>query len=177
MLATDPYLVMSTTTQRQTEGHEHPDRGSFSLYHDGIPLVLDPGVGWCGYQWFNYPLAQASAAARGANGTSFDRNLQQYDFICVLQTLSLGIFSHLYLPTIVLASNCALLTCRGAWYRGSQSHSMVNFAVEGPEILPENATWRPPGAFGHEWGLRGAAWVDSYVFSEQLDFVDLNITR
>ena len=95
MLATDPYLVMSTTTQRQTEGHEHPDRGSFSLYHDGIPLVLDPGVGWCGYQWFNYPLVQASAAARGANGTSFDRNLQQYDFICVLQTLSFRIFSHL----------------------------------------------------------------------------------
>ncbi len=66
---------------------------------------------------------------------------------------------------------------RGAWYRGSQSHSMVNFATEGPNILAENATWRPLGAFGHEWGLRGAAWVDSHVFSEQLDFVDLNITR
>ena len=142
MLTTDPYLVMSTTTQRQTEGHEHPDRGSISLYHDGIPLVLDPGVGWCGYEWLNYPLEQASAIARGANGTSFDRNLQQ-----------------------------------GAWYRGSQSHSMVNFAAEGPDILPENATWRPPGGFGHEWGLRGAAWVDSHVLSDQLDFVDLNITR
>jgi hypothetical protein len=77
MLTTDPYLVMSTTTQRQTEGHEHPDRGSISLYHDGVPLVLDPGVGWCGYQWFSYPLEQASSIARGANGTSFDRNLQQ----------------------------------------------------------------------------------------------------
>eukprot|EP01043_Picozoa_sp_COSAG02_P060025 COSAG02_NODE_7760_length_2859_cov_8.272464_4_plen_95_part_00 len=77
MLTTDPYLLMSTTTQRQTEGHEHPDRGSVSLYHDGVPLVLDPGVGWCGYQWFNHPLEQPSAVARGANGTSFDRNLQQ----------------------------------------------------------------------------------------------------
>lgn len=77
ILTTDPYLVMSTTTQRQTEGHEHPDRGSISLYHDGIPLVLDPGVGWCGYQWFNYPLKEASAVARKANGTNFDRNLQQ----------------------------------------------------------------------------------------------------
>lgn len=66
---------------------------------------------------------------------------------------------------------------RGAWYRGSQSHSMVNFAEEGPGILPENATWRPPGGFGHEWGMRGAAWVESQILSEQLDFVDLNITR
>ena len=171
---------MSTTTQRQTEGHEHPDRGSLSLYHDGTPLVLDPGVGWCGYQWYALPLEQPAAVARGANGTTFDRNLQQ-----------------------------------GAWYRGSQSHSMVNFAPEGPSIAPENETWRPPGAFGaesaflddpfytqtrslcqdrlgtnigkaenteafsagHEWGLRGAAWVNSHVFSPSLDFVDLNITR
>ena len=65
----------------------------------------------------------------------------------------------------------------GRWYRGSQSHSMVNFAAEGPGIKPENETWRPAGAFGHEWGLRGPAWVDSHVFTEALDYVDLNITR
>ena len=41
-LSTEPYFLMSTTTQRQTEGHEHPDRGSFSLYHQGTPIVLDP---------------------------------------------------------------------------------------------------------------------------------------
>ena len=34
-----------------------------------------------------------------------------------------------------------------------------------------------PQGHGHEWGLRGAAWIDTNVFSEQIDFVDLNITR
>ena len=42
-LTSHPYMIMSTSTQRQTEGHEHPDRGSFSLYSHGTPLVLDPG--------------------------------------------------------------------------------------------------------------------------------------
>eukprot|EP00729_Bicosta_minor_P006429 gene6429-14359_t len=114
-----PYFIMSTSTQRQTEGHEHPDRGSFSLYAHGTPLVVDPGVGWCGYNWFG------TIPASRENGTAFDKGLQF-----------------------------------GAWYRGSQSHSMVNFAVE-----------------GHEWGLRGAAWVDSNLFTDTLDYVDLNVTR
>lgn len=30
---------------------------------------------------------------------------------------------------------------------------------------------------GHEWGLRGAAWVDSNLFTDTLDYVDLNVTR
>ena len=132
----NPYLILTTSTQRQTEGHEHPDRGSFSLYHGGVPLVLDPGVGWCGYNWFGTIPSQRS------NGTSFDTNLTF-----------------------------------GAWYRGSQSHSMVNFATEGPNIKPENETWRPAGAYGHEWGLRGEAWVTNHVFSTVLDYVDVNITR
>ena len=42
-------MIMSTSTQRQTEGHEHPDRGSISMYHEGTPMILDPGDGWCGY--------------------------------------------------------------------------------------------------------------------------------
>ena len=135
-LESHPYFIMSTSTQRQTEGHEHPDRGSFSLYSHETPIVLDPGVGWCGYNWFG------TIPANRANGTAFDKGLQF-----------------------------------GAWYRGSQSHSMVNFAKEGPDILPENKTWRPAGAYGHEWGLRGAAWVQSNLFSDALDYVDLNITR
>jgi hypothetical protein len=50
--ATDEaYLLLSTSTQRQLEDHEHPDRGSLSLYSGGVPMVLDPGVGWSGYQW------------------------------------------------------------------------------------------------------------------------------
>ena len=135
-LASRPYMIVSTSTQRQTEGHEHPDRGSFSLYAHGTPIVLDPGVGWCGYQWF------ATIPAARANGTAFDKGLQY-----------------------------------GAWYRGSQAHSMVNFAVEGAGIKPENETWRPAGAFGHEWGMRGAAWVDASLFTAALDYVDVNITR
>ena len=127
---------MSTSTQRQTEGHEHPDRGSFSLYSHNTPIVLDPGVGWCGYNWFG------TIPPSRYNGTAFDKDLQF-----------------------------------GAWYRGSQSHSMVNFAKEGPDILPEKQNWRPAGAFGHEWGLRGAAWVESHIFSSAMDYVDLNITR
>ena len=134
--SSNPYLILTTSTQRQTEGHEHPDRGSFSLYHGGTPLVLDPGVGWCGYNWFGMiPSARS-------NGTDFDKNLTF-----------------------------------GAWYRGSQSHSMVNFATEGPGIKPENETWRPAGAYGHEWGLRGPAWVTNHVFSKAVDYIDLNITR
>ena len=67
--SSNPYLILTTSTQRQTEGHEHPDRGSFSLYHGGTPLVLDPGVGWCGYNWFGMiPSARS-------NGTAFDKNL------------------------------------------------------------------------------------------------------
>ena len=113
-----------------------------------------------------YPLQEPKAIARNANGTDFDRDLQQ-----------------------------------GAWYRGSQAHSMVsprplafnvlaalrfdtrnavfqvNFAAEGPSITPENETWRPPGAFGHQWGMRGAAWVDAHFFSDALDYVDLNVSR
>jgi hypothetical protein len=131
-----PYFIMTTSTQRQTEGHEHPDRGSFSLYSRGVPLVLDPGVGWCGYNWFG------TVPPARSNGTAFDKGLQF-----------------------------------GAWYRGSQAHSMVNFAAEGAGIKPENETWRPAGAFGHEWGMRGAAWVDNHVFTEALDYVDLNVTR
>jgi hypothetical protein len=42
----------------------------------------------------------------------------------------------------------------------------VNFATEGPGILPENETYRAPGGFGHQWGMRGAAWVDAHVFSD-----------
>ena len=53
----------------------------------------------------------------------------------------------------------------------------VNFATEGPSIKPENETWRPPGAFGHQWGMRGAAWVDAHFFSDALDYVDLNVSR
>jgi hypothetical protein len=132
----NPYLIISTSTQRQTEGHEHPDRGSFSMYHDGIPLVLDPGVGWCGYNWFG------KIPASRYNGTSFDKNLKF-----------------------------------GAWYRGSQSHSMVNFATEGPNIKPENETWRPDGAFGHEWGMRGEAWLMNHIFSKSMDYVDINISK
>lgn len=136
--ASRPYFIMSTATQRQTEGHEHPDRGSFSLYSHDVPLVIDPGVGWCGYNWFGeIPKDRADPTS-----TAFDQNLTF-----------------------------------GAWYRGSQSHSMVNFATEGPCILPENETWRPAGAYGHEWGLRGAAWVDTHVFSAAMDYVDLNVTR
>jgi hypothetical protein len=135
-LSSRPYLIMTTSTQRQTEGHEHPDRGSFSLYSHGTPLVVDPGVGWCGYMWF------AHVPASRSNGTAYDEGLQL-----------------------------------GAWYRGSQAHSMVNFAAEGSDIKPENETWRPAGAFGHEWGMRGAAWVDRSLFTEALDFVDLNVTR
>ena len=136
VLSSDPYFIMSTSTQRQTEGHEHPDRGSFSLYAHGTPLVLDPGVGWCGYNWFG------TIPSSRANGTDFDKGMQF-----------------------------------GAWYRGSQSHSMVNFAKEGAGIKPENETWRPPGAYGHEWGMRGAAWVDNHVFSAAVDYVALNVTR
>ena len=136
LLASRPYFIMSTSTQRQTEGHEHPDRGSFSLYSHNTPIVLDPGVGWCGYNWFG------TIPPSRYNGTAFDKDLQF-----------------------------------GAWYRGSQSHSMVNFAKEGPDILPEKQNWRPAGAFGHEWGLRGAAWVESHIFSSAMDYVDLNITR
>eukprot|EP00943_MAST-04B_sp_MAST-4B-sp1_P001448 g1448.t1 len=135
-LSSRPYFIMSTSSQRQTEGHEHPDRGSFSLYSHNTPIVLDPGVGWCGYNWFG------TIPPDRYNGTSFDKDLQF-----------------------------------GAWYRGSQSHSMVNFATEGPGILPESENWRPSGAFGHEWGLRGAAWVENNLFAEALDYVDLNITR
>ena len=40
----------------------------------------------------------------------------------------------------------------------------MNFATEGPGILPENETYRAPGGFGHQWGMRGAAWVDAHVF-------------
>jgi hypothetical protein len=65
----------------------------------------------------------------------------------------------------------------GAWYRGSQSHSMVNFGIEGSKIKPENETWRPNGAYGHEWGLRGAAWMEHHLFTKALDYVDVNITR
>ena len=54
---------------------------------------------------------------------------------------------------------------------------MVNFAAEGPSIAPDNETWRPPGAFGHQWGMRGEAWLDSHFFSEDLDYIDLNVTR
>ena len=50
--------------------HEHPDRGSFSLYSHGTPLVLDPGVGWCGYNWFG------TIPPERANGTAFDKGLQ-----------------------------------------------------------------------------------------------------
>eukprot|EP01051_Picozoa_sp_SAG22_P001147 SAG22_NODE_42_length_25431_cov_5.091580_5_plen_945_part_00 len=133
--AREPWFLMSTSTQRQTEGHEHPDRGSFSLYHEGVPLVLDPGDGWCGYNWFGKsPLAD--------NVSAFDSNLTF-----------------------------------GAWYRGSQSHSMVNFAQEGPDIKPENETFRPRGGYGHQWGLRGPAWMDTHLFSDALDFVSLNVTR
>ena len=42
----------------------------------------------------------------------------------------------------------------------------MNFATEGPGILPENETYRAPGGFGHQWGMRGAAWVDAHVFSD-----------
>ena len=38
----EAYLLLSTSTQRQFDSHEHPDRGSFSLYHQGTPIVLDP---------------------------------------------------------------------------------------------------------------------------------------
>ena len=136
LLASMPYMIVSTSTQRQTEGHEHPDRGSFSLYSHGTPLVLDPGVGWCGYNWFG------TIPPSRENGTTFDKGLQF-----------------------------------GAWYRGSQAHSMVNFAAEGPTIKPENETWRPDGAYGHEWGMRGAAWVDNHLFTDDMDYVDINITR
>ena len=54
---------------------------------------------------------------------------------------------------------------------------MVNFATEGPGIKPENETWRPDGAYGHEWGMRGPAWVDNNVFSDAMDYIDVNITR
>lgn len=73
--------------------------------------------------------------------------------------------------------NVRYTLCEGAWYRGSQAHSMVNFAKEGGNQLPENETWRPAGAYGHEWGLRGAAWVDVNLFSDAIDYVDLNVTR
>ena len=49
--------------------------------------------------------------------------------------------------------------------------------LPGAGIKPENETWRPAGAFGHEWGMRGAAWVDNNLFTEALDYVDLNVTR
>ena len=118
-----PYFIMSTSTQRQTEGHEHPDRGSISLYHEGTPIVLDPGDGWCGYNWF-----------KAVNAT-FDNGNR---------------------------------VTNGAWYRGSESHSLVSFA---------NATWIPRGGYKHEWGLRGPAWVDRSLFSQAVAYVDLNITR
>lgn len=119
-----PYMVMSTSTQRQTEGHEHPDRGSISMYHQGTPIILDPGDGWCGYNWFE-PVPNAT----------FDNGVQ---------------------------------ITNGAWYRGSESHSLVQFG---------NSSWVPEGGFGHEWGLRGPAWVDRHYFTDGIGYVDLNITR
>lgn len=67
--ADGPYLVMSTSTQRQTEGHEHPDRGSLNLWHDGVPLIADPGDGWSGYQWDAFP-PNASFGPRGSESHS-----------------------------------------------------------------------------------------------------------
>ena len=46
---------MSTSTQRTRGGHGHPDRGSINLYSSrGVPLIIDPGVGWSGYNWREY---------------------------------------------------------------------------------------------------------------------------
>ena len=50
----------------------------------------------------------------------------------------------------------------GSWYRGSQSHSLVSFG---------NSSWVPEGGYGHEWGLRGAAWVDAKLFSDAIAYV------
>ena len=123
----EAYLLLSTSTQRQFDSHEHPDRGSMSLYGGGAPLVVDPGVGWSGYNW-----------GRTVNGS-----------------------------------------CYGSWYRGSQSHSMVNFAANnGTKYNCSNDTeWLPVGASDEEFGLRGEANVDAHLFTPDLAFVDLNVTR
>ena len=120
-----PYLLMSTATQRQTEGHEHPDRGSINLWHEGTPLIADPGDGWSGYQWDRFPNPNASFGPGRP------------------------------------VSN-------GAWYRGSESHSMVWF---------RNSSWHPKGGYHNEWGLRGPAWVTRHLFTDSISYVDLNTTR
>ena len=66
-----PYMIMSTSTQRQTEGHEHPDRGSISMYHEGTPMILDPGDGWCGYNCTQRAPVGLDLAWLGTDGECF----------------------------------------------------------------------------------------------------------
>ena len=110
-------LLMATATQRNRGGHGHPDRGHINLYSPGgVPMVLDPGVGWSGCVRISY---------------LNDYRIRKF-VIPLKRTLCGRRYNWLKVHNG---------TANGPWYRGSESHSMVTFLEY--NTTADSSSWVP----------------------------------